>query len=79
MDVFNVAAGVKTEHIEIARYETPILLAEQMGAGDVVEPLRHNLREEQATLEKLTRFAREGSVPRAQQATQGAARTETAQ
>lgn len=65
MDIFNVAAGIKTEHVEIAAYEGLILLAEQMGAADMAEPLRKNLEEERATLEKLSRFAKEGTVPRA--------------
>lgn len=61
LDVFNVSAGIKTEHMEIAAYEGLLLLAEQIGASDVAEPLRKNLEEERATLEKLTRFAREGT------------------
>lgn len=60
MEVFNVAAGIKTEHIEIAAYESLITLAEQMGASELVEPLRKNLDEEKAALEKLTGFAKQG-------------------
>lgn len=62
MDVFNVAAGIKTEHIEIAAYESLLTLAEQMGASDVIEPLRKNLDEEKAALEKLMGFAKQNTI-----------------
>ena len=62
MDVFNLGAAIKTEHVEIAAYESLIVLAEKMGVNDVVEPLRQNLQEEQATLDKLMKLAREGDV-----------------
>lgn len=62
MDAYNLGAAVKTEHVEIAAYETLILLAEKVGAQDVIGPLRQNLQEEQAALDKLTKLAREGGV-----------------
>jgi ferritin-like metal-binding protein YciE len=64
LDMFNVSAGVKTEHMEIAAYEDLLILAEQIGANDIVAPLRKNLEEEKATLEKLTGFAKQGTIPR---------------
>lgn len=64
MDLFNMAAAMKNEHLEIAAYEDLIRLAEQAGSTDLVEPLRANLKEEQATLEKLARFSTEGTLGR---------------
>lgn len=63
LDLFNLTASVKAEHIEIAAYEELLLLAGQMGEEDVVDPLRENLEEERATLEALMRLAKEGGVP----------------
>ena len=76
MDVFNLVAAMKNEHVEIAAYESLILLAEQMGMQDVVEPLRQNLTEEQEALDKLRGLSREllGGVPKAKEN----ARTEVA-
>ncbi|HET6403096.1 MAG TPA: ferritin-like domain-containing protein [Candidatus Thermoplasmatota archaeon] len=62
MDIYHVAAGMKTEHMEIAAYESLLSLAEQMGAHDLAEPLRKNLEEEQATLHKLSGFAKKLSM-----------------
>ena len=62
MDVFNVGAAIKMEHVEIAAYENLITLAEQLGVSDVVEPLRQNLQEEQATLDKLRSLVKESGV-----------------
>jgi ferritin-like metal-binding protein YciE len=62
IDVFNVAAGIKTEHLEIATYEDLLALAALMGAADAAEPLRKNLEEERSALEKLTGFTRDGTL-----------------
>lgn len=69
LDLFHLAAGVKTEHVEIAAYEDLLALADRMGARDVAEPLRKNLEEEQATLEKLMRLAKDGTLPSSPEAT----------
>ena len=53
VDAFVVGASMKVEHVEIAQYEEIILLAERAGMADVVAPLRKNLEEERAALEKL--------------------------
>ena len=68
IDVFNVSAGVKTEHLEIAAYEDLLALVGQMDANDMVAPLRKNLEEEQATLEKLMAFAKDGTLATSTQA-----------
>ena len=76
LDVFNLDAAVRNEHVEIGAYESLLALAEQMGANDVVEPLRQNLSEERATLDKLTKLAKEGLLANATRA--GGARAEVA-
>lgn len=52
-DVFNVSAGMKTEHYEISAYESLIELANKAGMQDAVRPLEENLREERAMLDRL--------------------------
>ena len=59
MDLFNLGAAIQTEHVEIAAYENLLVLAEKLGVNDVVEPLRQNLQEEQASLEKLRGLAKD--------------------
>lgn len=63
LELFNIAAGIKTEHIEIAAYEGLVQLAEHLGAPDLAEPLRQNLQEERKALEKLTEISRAVEVP----------------
>lgn len=50
---FNCAAAMGTEHYEINAYEAAIRVAEAMGAAEVGDLLRTNLREEVAALETL--------------------------
>lgn len=60
VDVINVAAGSKTEHLEIACYEGLLDLAKKLNMEQVAAPLRENLQEEQATLQKLKTFSSQG-------------------
>ncbi len=56
LDFINVGAAIKSERYEISAYETLILMAEQMGARQCAQLLRHNLEEEKVALDKLQIF-----------------------
>jgi len=56
VDIFNVGAGAKVEHYEIAAYTSLIQLAQQMKHKKAVKLLTQNLKEEQQTLKKLEGF-----------------------
>jgi ferritin-like metal-binding protein YciE len=58
LDRFNIAAGQKSEHYEIAAYGNLIPLADQLGL-DVADTLEANLREEQDALDELSEFGEE--------------------
>jgi ferritin-like metal-binding protein YciE len=51
---FNIAAGQKSEHYEIACYGNLTPLANQAGYDDVADLLEQNMREEQETLDELS-------------------------
>jgi ferritin-like metal-binding protein YciE len=51
---FNIAAGQKSEHYEIACYGNLTPLADQAGYDDVADLLEQNMREEQETLDELS-------------------------
>ncbi|HZT92171.1 MAG TPA: DUF892 family protein [Gaiellaceae bacterium] len=53
----NCSAAMGAEHYEINAYEAAIRLAEAIGEPDAAGPLRENLREEVAALEKLAQHA----------------------
>jgi ferritin-like metal-binding protein YciE len=57
LDVFNVAAAIKVERYEISSYELLINLAGLMKQSKVVRLLKHNLREEEQTLKKMSMLA----------------------
>lgn len=59
LDRFNIVAGQKSEHYEIAMYGNLIPLADQLGMDDVADTLEQNLREEQDALEKLSTIGEE--------------------
>lgn len=61
IDVINIAAGSKTEHMEIACYEGLLDMAKKLGMEQIAAPLRENLQEEQATLQKLKTFSGQGT------------------
>jgi ferritin-like metal-binding protein YciE len=54
LDRYNLTAGQKSEHYEIAAYGNLIPLADQLGMDEVADILEQNLREEQAALDKLS-------------------------
>jgi ferritin-like metal-binding protein YciE len=58
VDAVLLAAAAKTEHVEIATYESLIVKATAMGADDVVRLLEENLEQERHTLEEVNRGAR---------------------
>lgn len=60
LDVVNVGAGLRTEQLEIACYEELLALASQLGIEGDVAPLKENLQEEQAALQKLMTISRQG-------------------
>jgi ferritin-like metal-binding protein YciE len=61
-------AALKTEHHEIAVYESLIVGAEALGKADVVVLLRENLMQEQRTLEEVGQMLREVTATTAEQA-----------
>ncbi|MDS0294315.1 ferritin-like domain-containing protein [Halogeometricum luteum] len=56
LERFNLAAGQKSEHYEIAAYGNLIPLADQLGMEDAADTLEETLREEQDALEKLSKL-----------------------
>jgi ferritin-like metal-binding protein YciE len=66
LDRYNIAAGQKSEHYEIAAYGNLIPLADQLGMDEVADTLEQNLREEQDTLDKLSEIGEKfdyGQIP----------------
>ena len=59
LDRFNIAAGQKSEHYEIATYGNLIPLAQQLGHDDVADTLEGILREEQDALDELSEIGEE--------------------
>lgn len=57
LDHFACGAASKVELYEIKSYESLIELAESMGHNQAVKLLGQNLKEEQATFEKMERFS----------------------
>ncbi|SDR36660.1 YciE/YciF ferroxidase family protein [Natronobacterium texcoconense] len=54
IDRFNIAAGQKSEHYEIATYGNLIPMADQMGMDEMADLLEKTLREEQDELDSLS-------------------------
>jgi ferritin-like metal-binding protein YciE len=52
-----IAAAQAVEHYEITRYGTLVAWAKQLGRPDCASVLAENLREEEATDQKLTKLA----------------------
>ncbi|ELY53459.1 hypothetical protein C491_21261 [Natronococcus amylolyticus DSM 10524] len=55
-DRFNIAAGQKSEHYEIAVYGNLIPMADQLGMDDAADTLEETLREEQDELDTLSEY-----------------------
>lgn len=58
LELFNVTAALKTERIEITCYENVLELARQLGAEELVAPLRESLREEETMLARVQQVFR---------------------
>ncbi|TYL39392.1 hypothetical protein CV102_07150 [Natronococcus pandeyae] len=56
---FNIAAGQKAEHYEIATYGTLVPMADQLGMDDAADTLEETLREEQDELDTLSEMGEE--------------------
>jgi ferritin-like metal-binding protein YciE len=56
-DVFAIGAAIKVESYEINAYESLIEMAEDMGHDKAAKLLGQNLREEEATLEKMQKLS----------------------
>ena len=54
LDRYNIAAGQKTEHYEIAAYGNVTSLASKLGQEEAADLLEENLREEQEALDDLS-------------------------
>ncbi len=54
LDRYNIAAGQKTEHHEIAAYGNVASLAGKLGYGDAADLLEETLREEEDALDELS-------------------------
>lgn len=54
LERFNIAAGQKTEHIEIAMYGNLTPIAGHLDMQDAADILEKNLREEEEALDKLS-------------------------
>jgi ferritin-like metal-binding protein YciE len=57
IDVFDVTAGQKTEHYEIATYGNLAKLADELGMDEAGDLLHENLEEEEAFLDRLVELA----------------------
>ena len=51
-DIFDTGAAAKTEHLEIAAYESLITTAESLGETEIVSLLEENLDEEKQALQQ---------------------------
>ena len=56
-ELFNAGAAAKTEHLEIAAYESMITTAETLGQSELVELLEENLADEKDTLKEVEKVA----------------------
>jgi ferritin-like metal-binding protein YciE len=56
-EVFNAGAAAKTEHLEIAAYESMIKTAEGLGQSEIVGLLEENLDDEKETLKEVEKIA----------------------
>lgn len=59
LDRFNIAAGQKSEHYEIACYGNLTPMADQLGLDQAADTLEQNMREEQDALDELAQLGEE--------------------
>lgn len=64
LDRYNIAAGQKTEHHEIAAYGSLTSLAGKLGHDEAADLLEETLREEEHALEELAKAGEEFDVQR---------------
>jgi ferritin-like metal-binding protein YciE len=57
-ELFNASAAAKTEHLEIAAYESMINTAETLGQSELVDLLEENLADEKDTLKEVEKVAK---------------------
>jgi len=58
-DLFNAGAAAKTEHLEIAAYESMISSAQSLGEQEIASLLEQNRDDERAALEKVEKASKE--------------------
>jgi ferritin-like metal-binding protein YciE len=58
-DVFDASAAAKTEHLEIAAYESLITTAESLGDSEIVSLLEENLDQEKHTLKEVEKISQQ--------------------
>ena len=56
-DIFDASAAAKTEHLEIAAYESLITTAESLGDSEIVTLLEENLDQEKHTLKEVEKVS----------------------
>jgi ferritin-like metal-binding protein YciE len=56
-DIFDASAAAKTEHLEIAAYESLITTADSLGDSEVVSLLEENLDQEKHTLKEVEKIS----------------------
>ncbi|WP_254545214.1 YciE/YciF ferroxidase family protein [Halomarina pelagica] len=59
LERFDIAAGQKTEHYEIATYGNLTPLAADLGMDDAADKLEQNMREEQKALDTLSQIGQQ--------------------
>ncbi len=67
VDLVDAGAAARTEHYEIAAYESLIVLARALGERDVIPLLESNLKEEKEALREVESVARRISKERVQE------------
>jgi ferritin-like metal-binding protein YciE len=70
LDLVGAGAAARSEHYEIAAYETLILMARAMERSDVVPLLEANLKEDKARLQEVESVAKRVAKERVQELTQ---------
>jgi ferritin-like metal-binding protein YciE len=58
-DVFNAGAAAKTEHLEIAAYESMITTADSIGEEEIATLLEENLDQEKDALKEVEKASKE--------------------
>lgn len=59
LQLFNVGAGIKSEHYEVCSYTDLVEMAQAMGQNEVVKLLQDNLHQEEETAQKLEEISQQ--------------------